>query len=81
MLTGKGRTLGAKGLEPTRNSASAGGALPQDEISEVALRYVLRRSAVSTVTSGVRSVRNLERDMAVAYGFLAEKGQKLKAHC
>lgn len=54
--------------------------LSQDEISEVALRYVLRHSAVSTVTSGVCSVRDLERDTAVADGLLAEQGQKLKAH-
>lgn len=61
----------AKGLEPIRNSASTGGPFPQDEISEVALRYVLRHPTVLTVTSGMRSVRNLERDTAVADGLLA----------
>src|ERR671916_32737 len=40
----------------------------EDEVAEVALRYVLSHSAVSTVIPGMRSVRNVERNMAVADG-------------
>ncbi len=40
----------------------------EGEIAEVALRYVLSHPAVSTVIPGMRSVRNVERNMAVADG-------------
>ncbi|MDP9438954.1 MAG: aldo/keto reductase, partial [Actinomycetota bacterium] len=40
----------------------------EDEIAEVALRYILSHPAVSTVIPGMRSVRNVERNMRVADG-------------
>ena len=54
----------------------------EDEIAEVALRYVLSLPAVSTVIPGMRSVRNVERNMAVAdgKGLLGDRAQRLKAH-
>ena len=54
----------------------------EDEIAEIALRYVLSHPAVSTVIPGMRSVRNVERNMAVAdgKGLLEDQVQKLKAH-
>ena len=54
----------------------------EDEIAEVALRYVLSHPAVSTVIPGMRSVRNVERNMAVAdgKGLPDDQVQRLKAH-
>jgi aryl-alcohol dehydrogenase-like predicted oxidoreductase len=54
----------------------------EDEIAEVALRYVLSHPAVSTVIPGMRSVRNVERNMAVAdgKGLPRDQAQRLKAH-
>ncbi|MCA1848642.1 MAG: aldo/keto reductase, partial [Actinobacteria bacterium] len=54
----------------------------EDEVAEVALRYVLSHPAVSTVIPGMRSVRNVERNMAVAdgKGLPEEQVQRLKAH-
>ena len=40
----------------------------EDEIAEIALRYILSHPAVSTVIPGMRSVRNVERNMRVADG-------------
>jgi aryl-alcohol dehydrogenase-like predicted oxidoreductase len=40
----------------------------EEEMAEVALRYVFSHPAVSTVIPGMRSVRNVERNMAVADG-------------
>ena len=40
----------------------------EDEIAEIALRYVLSHPAVSTVIPGMRSVRNVERNTAVGDG-------------
>jgi aryl-alcohol dehydrogenase-like predicted oxidoreductase len=40
----------------------------EDEIAEIALRYILSHPAISTVIPGMRSVRNVERNMAVADG-------------
>ncbi len=40
----------------------------EDEIAEVALRYILSHPAVSTVIPGMRSVRNVERNKRVADG-------------
>ena len=42
--------------------------VPESEIAEVALRYVLSSLAVSTVIPGMRSVRNVERNLAAADG-------------
>ncbi len=54
----------------------------EDEVAEVALRYILSHPAVSTVIPGMRSVRNVERNMAVAdgEGLLGDQAQILKAH-
>jgi aryl-alcohol dehydrogenase-like predicted oxidoreductase len=40
----------------------------EDEIAEIALRYILSHPAVSTVIPGMRSIRNVERNMAVGDG-------------
>ena len=52
------------------------------ELPEIALRYVLSHPAVSTVIPGMRSVRNVERNMAVAdgEGLPADQVERLKAH-
>ena len=54
----------------------------EDEVAEVALRYVLSHPAVSTVIPGMRSVRNVERNMAVAdgEGLPEDQVQLLKDH-
>jgi aryl-alcohol dehydrogenase-like predicted oxidoreductase len=39
-----------------------------DEIAEISLRYILSHPAVSTVIPGMRSVRNVERNMRVGDG-------------
>jgi aryl-alcohol dehydrogenase-like predicted oxidoreductase len=51
-------------------------------VAEVALRYVLSHPAVSTVIPGMRSVRNVERNMAAAdgKGLPEEQVQRLKTH-
>ncbi len=56
--------------------------ISEDEIAAVALRYILSNPAVSTVIPGMRSMRNVERNMAVAdgEGLAEEQVQKLKAH-
>lgn len=40
----------------------------EDGVAEVALRYILSHPAVSTVIPGMRSMRNVERNMAVGDG-------------
>jgi aryl-alcohol dehydrogenase-like predicted oxidoreductase len=40
----------------------------QDELPELALRYVLSAPEVSTVIAGMRSVRNVERNTATGDG-------------
>jgi aryl-alcohol dehydrogenase-like predicted oxidoreductase len=54
----------------------------EDEIAEIALRYILSHPAVSTVIPGMRSVRNVERNMAVGdgKGLSEDQVQRLKAH-
>jgi aryl-alcohol dehydrogenase-like predicted oxidoreductase len=54
----------------------------EDEMAEIALRYVLSHPAVSTVIPGMRSVRNVQRNMAVAdgEGLPEDQAQLLKAH-
>ena len=42
--------------------------VPVSDIAEVALRYVLSAPAVSTVIPGMRSLRNVERNLAAADG-------------
>ena len=50
--------------------------IEQDQIAEVALRYVLSRDAVSTVIAGMRTVRNVERNAAVGDGRGLSAGQQ-----
>jgi aryl-alcohol dehydrogenase-like predicted oxidoreductase len=54
----------------------------EDELAEVALRYVLSHPAVSTVIPGMRSVRNVERNMRVGdgKGLPEDQVQRLKPH-
>jgi len=54
----------------------------EGEIAEVALRYILSHPAVSTVIPGMRSVRNVEKNMAVAdgRGMPEDQAQRLKHH-
>ncbi len=54
----------------------------EDEIAEIALRYILSHPAVSTVIPGMRSVRNVERNMAVGdgEGLPKDQVQILKNH-
>jgi len=51
-----------------------------DAIAETALRYVLSADAVSTVIPGMRSIRNVERNMAVTGGLPADQVERLHAH-
>ncbi len=41
---------------------------PPERLPEIALRYVLSNPAVSTVIPGMRNVRNVDRNMAIADG-------------
>ena len=50
--------------------------IEQDQIAEVALRYVLSQEAVSTVIAGMRTVRNVERNAAVGDGHGLGAGQR-----
>jgi aryl-alcohol dehydrogenase-like predicted oxidoreductase len=54
----------------------------EDAIAEIALRYILSQPAVSTVIPGMRSLRNVERNCAVAdgAGLAPEQVEKLGAH-
>jgi aryl-alcohol dehydrogenase-like predicted oxidoreductase len=56
--------------------------IANDQMAETALRYVLSHPAVSTVIPGMRSVRNVERNMKVGdgKGLPQEQVAKLKAH-
>ncbi len=53
-----------------------------DDLPETALRYILSFDAVSTVIPGMRSIRNVERNMAVGdgNGLPPEQVEQLKAH-
>ena len=54
----------------------------EDETAEIALRYILSHPAVSTVIPGMRSVRNVERNMRVGdgKGLPEERVRLLKNH-
>jgi aryl-alcohol dehydrogenase-like predicted oxidoreductase len=54
----------------------------EDDMAEIALRYVLSHPAVSTVIPGMRSVRNVERNCAVAdgRGLAPEQVEVLRRH-
>ncbi|WP_206023877.1 aldo/keto reductase [Saccharibacillus alkalitolerans] len=56
--------------------------IADDAIAETALRYVLSHPAVSTVIPGMRSIRNVERNMRIGdgQGLRKEQIEKLKAH-
>jgi aryl-alcohol dehydrogenase-like predicted oxidoreductase len=56
--------------------------ITSDDMAETALRYVLSHPAVSTVIPGMRSVRNVERNMAVGdgQGLPREQVDKLKPY-
>jgi aryl-alcohol dehydrogenase-like predicted oxidoreductase len=40
--------------------------IDRDELASIALRYILSRPEVSTIIPGMRSVRNVERNVAAA---------------
>jgi aryl-alcohol dehydrogenase-like predicted oxidoreductase len=54
----------------------------RDDLAEVALRFILTQPAVSTVIPGMRSTRNVERNIAAAGGgpLPADQAESLKAH-
>jgi aryl-alcohol dehydrogenase-like predicted oxidoreductase len=56
--------------------------IEREDLAEVALRYVLSRPEVSTVIPGMRTVRNVERNMALGdgEGLPDEQVAALKAH-
>jgi aryl-alcohol dehydrogenase-like predicted oxidoreductase len=56
--------------------------IPRDALAETALRFVLAEPAVSTVIPGMRSLRNVERNVAVSDGRTLpdELRGKLRAH-
>jgi aryl-alcohol dehydrogenase-like predicted oxidoreductase len=56
--------------------------IDQDELAETALRFVLSEPTVSTVIPGMRSLRNVERNIAVSDGHTLpdEVREKLRAH-
>ena len=56
--------------------------ISEDEMPEVALRYILSHPAVSTVIPGMRSVRNVEKNMAVGdgRGLPQDQVEKLKEY-
>jgi aryl-alcohol dehydrogenase-like predicted oxidoreductase len=54
----------------------------RDRIAETALRYVLSNDAVSTVIPGMRSIRNVERNVAAGdgRGLPPEQVERLRGH-
>ncbi|MGH2744183.1 MAG: aldo/keto reductase, partial [Thermoleophilaceae bacterium] len=42
--------------------------IAEDELAEAALRFILSEPAISTVIPGMRSLRNVERNVAVSDG-------------
>jgi aryl-alcohol dehydrogenase-like predicted oxidoreductase len=50
------------------------------EIAEVALRYVLSSDAVSAVIPGMRSPRDVERNLAIGGRLPREQVEQLHAH-
>ena len=56
--------------------------ISEDEMPEVALRYILSHPAVSAVIPGMRSVRNVEKNMAVGdgRGLPQDQVEKLKEY-
>jgi aryl-alcohol dehydrogenase-like predicted oxidoreductase len=56
--------------------------IAEDELAETALRFVLSEPTVSTVIPGMRSIRNVERNVAVSDGstLSSEQRERLRAH-
>jgi aryl-alcohol dehydrogenase-like predicted oxidoreductase len=56
--------------------------IERGQLAETALRYILSFDAVSTVIPGMRSIRNVERNIAVGdgAGLPADVVERLKAH-
>jgi aryl-alcohol dehydrogenase-like predicted oxidoreductase len=56
--------------------------IERDQIAETALRYILSNDAVATVIPGMRSIRNVERNMAAGdgSGLAAEQVEQLHGH-
>jgi aryl-alcohol dehydrogenase-like predicted oxidoreductase len=56
--------------------------IAQDELADIALRFILGEPAVSTVIPGMRSLRNVERNVSVSDGptLPADWREKLRAH-
>lgn len=54
--------------------------IAEGEVAETALRYVLSAPAVSTVIPGMRSQRNVERNIAVSDGRVLGHAQREKLH-
>lgn len=70
-----------KVYERVQNIASDLG-ISEDEMPEVALRYILSHPAVSAVIPGMRSVRNVEKNMVVGdgKGLPEDQVEKLKEY-
>jgi len=64
------------------NTICADLGIEPSQMAETALRFVLSEPAVSTVIPGMRSVRNVERNIAVGdgRGLPAEQIEKLRGH-
>ena len=64
------------------NAICADLGIEPSQMAETALRFVLSEPAVSTVIPGMRSVRNVERNIAVGdgRGLPAEQIEKLRGH-
>ena len=54
--------------------------MSEAEVPETALRYVLSEPTVSTVIPGMRSKRNVERNIAVSHGEGLDERQREKLH-
>jgi aryl-alcohol dehydrogenase-like predicted oxidoreductase len=56
--------------------------IEEDRLAETALRFVLSEPAVSTVIPGMRTLRNVDRNVAVSDGdgLSGEQREKLRAH-
>lgn len=69
-------------LQPRLRAIGSDLGITTEQLPETALRFVLSHPAVSTVIVGMRSVRNVERNVALAdgHGLPAEQVKKLSAH-
>jgi aryl-alcohol dehydrogenase-like predicted oxidoreductase len=72
----------AREVEQRVNAIAAELGIDSDEIAAAALRFVLSEPAVSTVIPGMRSLHNVDRNVAVAdgRGLPAEQVAVLRAH-